>query len=752
MANRVKEDEKNERIIRNLLKLPDNRRCINCNSLGPQYVCTNFWTFVCTTCSGIHREFTHRVKSVSMAKFTSQEVSALQAGGNARAKEIYFKEWDSQRSVPDSSNVERLRDFIKHVYVDRRYTGDKSFDKPPRMKMGEAEDTYENRRDTYQGGSRSPPYEDAYERRYSDRPSPGGRSPGYDQESRQYGDFGRSPARTEIVNDWRREDRFGNGRKSDDSRISDGSSKLGGRSPDHQKDPDMSSPPIVRPVREILGENISPLRIIEPPKHTGGRAIDGSVHAQRTASSSSLASSNGNAAEVKVESLGTLIDFDTVPEPPTSGAVLQTPSAATGQSVVQPTASPSADNWANFDSPAEVKVTQASSKANSLESVLSELTVPASVPAQAAIPGQMSIFPSGNSSTLAATPVNNSTMFPPVNASVLAPVGQMSASPFGVDVGAPAVATTNIPTFPSGGVPVAAAGLTTVLPSNNVNSVAKVTNGGQWPTLLSQQQSFFPPAGSQATAQPFAPTVSGHPSSQPWNSSLTPNAQGPSTMPVAPTSQSVLRPAADVTLGVVKQSLSPEVMPSGRQALPEDLFTASYPSSVPLPGWQRGPPHGFGFNMQYNAVPMQTFTQSSRSVNPFDLSNETSQIQAPTFPSMASLQGALPNMVAPTQAGLLHNSSLGTPSPTWMPSQLSYSSVMPPQAPSFTSAIPPSAYMGQHIPNNLPPRQQPVVGFGGEGAGFGSLNPSQPHQQLGGIYSAPATPNTFSAVGGNPFG
>ena len=33
------------------------------------------------------------------------------------------------------SNVERLRDFIKHVYVDRRYTGERSFDKPPRVKM-----------------------------------------------------------------------------------------------------------------------------------------------------------------------------------------------------------------------------------------------------------------------------------------------------------------------------------------------------------------------------------------------------------------------------------------------------------------------------------------------------------------------------------------------------------------------------------------------------------------------------------------
>ncbi|KAL4604442.1 hypothetical protein ACB092_10G194500 [Castanea dentata] len=91
MANR-KEDEKNERIIRGLLKLTENRRCINCNSMGPQYVCTNFWTFVCTTCSGIHREFTHRVKSVSMAKFTSQEVTALQEGRNKVDMHGFFSE------------------------------------------------------------------------------------------------------------------------------------------------------------------------------------------------------------------------------------------------------------------------------------------------------------------------------------------------------------------------------------------------------------------------------------------------------------------------------------------------------------------------------------------------------------------------------------------------------------------------------------------------------------------------------------
>ncbi|KAK8679210.1 hypothetical protein V6N13_144673 [Hibiscus sabdariffa] len=78
---KLKDDERIEKEIQSLLRLPENKRCINCNLLGPQYVCTTFSTFVCTTCSGI-QEFTHRVKSVSMAKFTDEEVSVLQAGGN----------------------------------------------------------------------------------------------------------------------------------------------------------------------------------------------------------------------------------------------------------------------------------------------------------------------------------------------------------------------------------------------------------------------------------------------------------------------------------------------------------------------------------------------------------------------------------------------------------------------------------------------------------------------------------------------
>ncbi|KAI7732655.1 hypothetical protein M8C21_023210, partial [Ambrosia artemisiifolia] len=315
---------------------------------GPQYVCTNFWTFVCTTCSGIHREFTHRVKSVSMAKFTSQEVSALQGGGNASAKESYFKEWDPQRqSFPDSSNVERLRDFIKHVYVDRRYSGERSVDKPPRVKTGEAEGSY-------QGGSRSPPVRD--------------------------------------------------GRNSEDGNLSNGGFKVEGKSPDHQRDPDTSSPPVIRPVRDILGEKASPVRI-EPPKSNGSRPSDGSLLTQRTVSSSSLGSAKGITTELKTES--SLIDFDAAPEPSSTAQVPQVQQAA--PFVTQPTTS-SNNNWANFDSIQEVKPTQTPSTTNFLD-VLSEL----SVPAVNAIPPA---GPSGNTQLPVSTPTSYLTVAPVPNAFV----------------------------------------------------------------------------------------------------------------------------------------------------------------------------------------------------------------------------------------------------------------------------------------------------------------------------------------------
>ncbi|XP_057785687.1 probable ADP-ribosylation factor GTPase-activating protein AGD14 isoform X2 [Salvia miltiorrhiza] len=179
-----REEERNEKIIRGLMKLPPNRRCINCNSLGPQYVCTNFWTFICTTCSGIHREFTHRVKSVSMAKFTFQEVDALQKGGNQRARELFLKAWDPERNrLVDNSNIDKLRDFIKNVYVDKKYSMEKSSDRPPRDPQSlRSQDDEMRRASSYHSYSQSPPYDFQYEeRRYGKHAPSLTRKPGSDR-------------------------------------------------------------------------------------------------------------------------------------------------------------------------------------------------------------------------------------------------------------------------------------------------------------------------------------------------------------------------------------------------------------------------------------------------------------------------------------------------------------------------------------------------------------------------------------------
>ncbi|KAK9697738.1 hypothetical protein RND81_08G057800 [Saponaria officinalis] len=691
MASRLKEDEKNERIIRGLLKQPGNRRCINCNLLGPQYVCITFSTFVCTTCGGIHREFTHRVKSVSMAKFSQQEIAALQAGGNERAKEIYFKEWDSQRlNALDSSNVDKLRTFIKHVYVDRRYTGERSIDRPAQVKMGDKEEPTENRRsDPYQSGSRSPPY--VYERRYSDRPSPGHDvrgSPG--QDNRRHSDYGRSPVRSGIVSDWRREDRFSNGRRSDDRHSSDGEFKPEIRSPDSQNDSSISSPPAVRPVRDILGENVVPLRISEPPKANGARVAEGTVITQRTASSSSLASSNGNPTEVKSET--SLIDFDASSEPVAAAQAQQ--SIVGGQSVTQATSPPEDDNWACFDNVTEQNVSQTPPLSNSFESVLSELAIPAPV---------SNTLTNGG---VAPTPSND--MFPSSSSSSVDFLFDYGASaPTTALRGASVTSSfSTVSSYSSGGV-AAGHGLAPTMPANG---------GAQWRGMQIPQQ-----PSTVAVNQPFASQlVSGYPSGL--------SSQGVAGNSITQAPQAVPAPAVQTA----------EAEANRRQALPADLFTAtSYSVPYQGPGWQTGLVPSMRFPMQYNtAMSTPTFPQPIRSANPFDANAEAPPAQA-AFPSMLALHTALPNMAAP--GGSLIASSLAGAGPSLMsPQPSSYPSVIPPHGPSFGPSMP-GGYTGQQLHSNMSPsRPQGFGSFGNEGTPFGSFNPSA------------TTPNP--ALGGNPFG
>ena len=107
-------EEKYQKILKECQKRPENRSCFDCTGRGNQYIVLDFNTFVCTTCSGIHREMQHKIKSVGMSTFSIDEIKAVDAGGNKAAQAVWMAKWSaSDGSIPNEGDVDKVRKFIK---------------------------------------------------------------------------------------------------------------------------------------------------------------------------------------------------------------------------------------------------------------------------------------------------------------------------------------------------------------------------------------------------------------------------------------------------------------------------------------------------------------------------------------------------------------------------------------------------------------------------------------------------------------
>mmetsp|Transcript_14525 Transcript_14525/g.25818 ORF Transcript_14525/g.25818 Transcript_14525/m.25818 type:complete len:353 (-) Transcript_14525:3-1061(-) len=116
-------DDQNANILRAMQrKTKENRFCFECGERGPSYVCLNFNTFVCTSCSGILREFSYRVKGISMSTFTDEEMAQIRDGGNAKARSIWLAKHKS-KDFPEPTPGQRdaIRKFIMYKYQDKRW-------------------------------------------------------------------------------------------------------------------------------------------------------------------------------------------------------------------------------------------------------------------------------------------------------------------------------------------------------------------------------------------------------------------------------------------------------------------------------------------------------------------------------------------------------------------------------------------------------------------------------------------------------
>ncbi|KAK9741761.1 hypothetical protein RND81_03G126300 [Saponaria officinalis] len=580
-----KEEDKIERLIRGLIKLPENKRCINCNSLGPQYVCTTFWTFVCTNCSGVHREFTHRVKSVSMAKFSMEEVNCLQAGGNEKAREIYFKTWNPHRNFfPDNSNIQKLRDFIKHVYVDRRYTGENHPVLLPRLRNNDKDESYErSRQDTFRERAidrqsryaidevRSPKLSRETNERYNRYSNNEPRSPA------RYGGVRASSARFEAT-----EGRY----QVDDARIA-GRSATQMFTTEDIKPRRKSPPPPVRNVREFLDEKFLALRVGDQPKRpvhatTNTRVGDYggqnspremgdhsktahkrsvSAYLQNTVQTGNQVSGSNDTLKPKSGSAGSLIDFALFPPPPPppdSCIQVQVPSVRNNATSSEPTVK-------------ESENVSTGPPKNTLEFLLFELSTPAEITPNENV---ASSVPSSNSSTLHHVPPHSSH----TNAQEFPNTPSTSAA--GMQIFRPveeahAETPQMVPDF---------------LGDDSVSSFDKTDN--QQDLISQQQESSIAPQTS----------LSGENSNNQCQ-------QETDLLPasIAKSSNPVEGPLQETNSGVGVTPSSGDAKSSGRAALPEDLFASPYPSrAMSAPGWQMNQSYGIGFNMPYyqNASPM----------------------------------------------------------------------------------------------------------------------------------------------------
>ncbi|KAG2174098.1 hypothetical protein INT43_004118 [Umbelopsis isabellina] len=116
---RTKQEEKDQQLIQELLKQPENKKCFDCPNKIPSYVNLSIQTFICSRCSGLIREVGHRVKSLTASNFSGPEAVALQLGGNAVARSIWLGSYKGTAPEPETDN--EVRWFMRQKYYESKW-------------------------------------------------------------------------------------------------------------------------------------------------------------------------------------------------------------------------------------------------------------------------------------------------------------------------------------------------------------------------------------------------------------------------------------------------------------------------------------------------------------------------------------------------------------------------------------------------------------------------------------------------------
>ncbi|KIK94685.1 hypothetical protein PAXRUDRAFT_431741 [Paxillus rubicundulus Ve08.2h10] len=115
--------ERNAKILRELVRQPDNKVCADCKRNDPRWASWNLGVFLCIRCSGIHRGMgTHisRVKSIDLDMWTPEQMESIQQWGNRRAN-LY---WEAHLKAGHIPLDHKMESFVRSKYESRRWAMD----------------------------------------------------------------------------------------------------------------------------------------------------------------------------------------------------------------------------------------------------------------------------------------------------------------------------------------------------------------------------------------------------------------------------------------------------------------------------------------------------------------------------------------------------------------------------------------------------------------------------------------------------